>query len=89
MFTRNDERIAPFLFLLRQWGKQTKVTKHGGALYDGLTPYMLTCLGLFYLMRCQPYVLPSMMDMLTKVPRTLNVILLIATLEAFRKELLD
>ena len=75
VYTRNDERVAPFLFFLREWGKQAKITSHGGALYDGLTPYMLTCLGLFYLMRCQPYVLPSMMDMLTKVPSKTDLVI--------------
>ena len=66
MYTRHDERVAPYLFLIREWAKQSSISKHGGQHYDGLTPYMMTCFALFYLMRCQPPVLPSMMQLLTK-----------------------
>ena len=65
MYVRIDKRVAPFLFLLRQWTKHNGLSQHGGTLYYGLTPFMVTCLGLFYLMRVQPAVIPPMINMLT------------------------
>ena len=72
MYARLDPRVAPFLFLLRTWGRQRRIVmKPDSASYDGLTPFMLICIGLFYLMRVNPGVLPPMRTLLNKRPSEL------------------
>ena len=75
MYTRRDKRVAPFLFIVRQWARQMHLTKHGGAFYDGMTPFMFTCLALFYLMKCQPCIIPPLKTYMTRKPHRMDIVL--------------
>nr|XP_026691366.1 poly(A) RNA polymerase, mitochondrial [Ciona intestinalis] len=59
-FSRYDSRVAPFLYLVKVWGKQVGITRHGDKDYKGLTPFMLVSLALFYLMRVNKPVIPTL-----------------------------
>merc|ERR1739838_535903 len=65
MMTRCDRRVAPFVFLVRHWAKHRGLLGHGTREYDGLTPFMISCLAYFYLMRLNPAVLPTLKEMTT------------------------
>ena len=65
MLSRMDTRVAPFMFLVRQWAKQHKLVAHANdAEFAGLTPFMVTCMGLFYLMRVKPAVIPPFWNLI-------------------------
>lgn len=66
MYSRMDCRVAPLTFVIREWARQECITNHGSPNYQGLTPFMLTSLILFYLMRIQPFVIPPMSHLLAK-----------------------
>jgi len=65
MLSRMDARVMPFMFLVRQWAKQHKLVAHANdAGFDGLTPFMVTSMGLFYLMRVKPGVIPGFWNLI-------------------------
>merc|ERR1719322_698659 len=66
MYVRMDKRVGPYLFLIREWANQNNIVKHGDKSYDGLTPFMLTSLALFYLMRLNPAVIPPLFKLICK-----------------------
>merc|ERR1719427_656039 len=61
-----DERVNVLIFTVREWARQSGIMKHGGIAYDGVTPFMLTTLVLFYLMRMKNPVIPPMCDLMEK-----------------------
>ena len=62
-YCRMDHRVSPLIWLIRETMQQSKLTpdnKTDKMTYEGITPFMITTLVLFYLMRLDKPVIPPM-----------------------------
>lgn len=60
-----DPRIRPFLLMLKLWAKTHRLT---GADQGTITSYALTLLGIFYLQRTTPPLIPPIASLQSQVP---------------------
>ena len=69
MYARIDaQRVLPFVFTVRQWARQVIPDHESRKGFEGLTPFMVTCLAFFYLMRVRPRLIPPLQVMTRKYP---------------------
>lgn len=57
-----DPRVRPFIFLVRRWGREFKITRHGRG--DRFTNFQLTYIALSFLQNLTEPVIPTYNEML-------------------------
>lgn len=57
-----DPRVRPFIFLIRRWAREFKITKHGPG--DRFTNFQLSYVALSFLQNLNEPVLPTFSDMI-------------------------
>ncbi|KAI9322626.1 hypothetical protein BX666DRAFT_1897004 [Dichotomocladium elegans] len=56
-YTKIDDRVRPFLYAIKHFSKQRRIND---AFLGYLSSYSYVMMGLFYLMTCDPPVLPNL-----------------------------
>nr|CAB3264066.1 poly(A) RNA polymerase, mitochondrial [Phallusia mammillata] len=73
-YIRMNAKVAPFVFFIREWAKHKNLAAHG-LDHKGFSPFMITCLAFFYLMRVNPPVIPPMHELLAKHKKKSDLII--------------